>query len=748
MCKIKSENINNHILEQLVKSKYNESTKKYHKLINIILNKDFLEKCYLRIKSNPGNSTPSNDSETLDGINLKWFQKVSNEIKDGTYKPKPRRVVYIQKKNSQEKRRLVINSPRDKIIQEGFRSILSTIYEPLFSNYSYGFRQNKSVHSALRHVKSWKDISWLICLNIEKCFDKINRKKLINILKLQIDDQRFFEIINKFFNSKIMDIKFKTGNTDEGIPQGSIVSPILSNIYLNELDKFVENLMLEFYKGEERRPNPEYSSIRQKSKNKPVSEKNRILKSIRKQKITASDLRDPNFRRVKYARYADDFIIGISGDKKFAKQIMHKVKAFLKTQLYLNVSEDKSSLLSIVHRQASFLGFLLKKTPKHLNPVISQNLKGKEKRARVLKRLKHELVMAEQRELKKIKNNLKNVLAKSPSKNQKYKNIDSNLINKISQIVGKEGFINPYLEKPFFSDSTLRTIMFANKSSIPRDILNSFTSFQKAVDSNLNTTNSEIHLAKVRGKFIDESGKERKVIKKQVDLPIQIYAPTDRIKKRLKNRGVISKKGKPIAFNLMVGESDETILSWYASLARGYLTNYSCADNFYKVKSIINYQIRWSMYHTLAKKHKMSLRKLFSIYGQEFDHKDKLQNIFPSKSEIASVKKAFHLKDSPSKPFDALNLLYLKRTELSFTKCSVENCTNSNIEIHHVRALKTRFELNNLSIITTKKKRVTGWKAYMIAKNRKQLALCSVHHDMLHADKLVFKNKKIFDPNL
>lgn len=150
----------------------------------------------------------------------------------------------------------------------------------------------------------------------------------------------------------------------------------------------------------------------------------------------------------------------------------------------------------------------------------------------------------------------------------------------------------------------------------------------------------------------------------------------------------------------------------------------------------------------LSKKHKISLRKLFSIYGQEFEHKDNLQNIFPSKSEIASTKKAFRLKDSPSKSFDPLNQLYLKRTELSFTKCSVENCTNSNIEIHHVRSLKTRFELNNLSIITKKKKRVIGWRAYMIAKNRKQLALCNVHHDMLHADKLVFKDKKIFDPNL
>merc|ERR1712032_122476 len=124
----------------------------------------------------------------------------------------------------------------------------------------------------------------------------------------------------------------------------------------------------------------------------------RKLKIARKQKITYSDLRDPNFKRIKYARYADDFVIGISGDKKFAKQIMDKVKVFLKTQLHLNVSEDKSSLLSIVHRQAFFLGFLLKKIPKRLNPAISKNLKGKEKRARKKKRLKHELAMAEQRE--------------------------------------------------------------------------------------------------------------------------------------------------------------------------------------------------------------------------------------------------------------------------------------------------------------------------------------------------------------
>jgi hypothetical protein len=155
------------------------------------------------------------------------------------------------------------------------------------------------------------------------------------------------------------------------------------------------------------------------------------------------------------------------------------------------------------------------------------------------------------------------------------------------------------------------------------------------------------------------------------------------------------------------------------------------------------------MYHTLAKKHKMSLRELFSIYGQEFEHKENLQNIFPFKiTKLQVQKKLFYSKIYLQNHLDALNPLYLKKTQLSFTKCSVENCTNSDIEIHHVRKLKTRVDENNLSVKTTKDKRVSGWKAYMISKNRKQLALCVTHHDMLHADKLIFKDKKIFDSNL
>jgi group II intron reverse transcriptase/maturase len=665
-CRFKSEKVNQshdneQIFEQCVQSKFNQNTNKYHKLIDIILDSDFLEKCYFRIKSKPGNSTPSIDGETLDGINRAWFKKISKDIKNGSYTPKPSRVVHIPKPNSNKKRRLVINSPRDKIIQEGFRGILSTIYESKFSEYSYGFRKNKNAHHALKHVKYWKDVSWFICFDIEKYFDSINRKRLINILKKDIDDQRFFDIINKMFNTKVLEMDLKTKYSYEGVPQGSVLSPIFSNVYLDELDKFMEKLMKEFNSGKERKRNQKFRSMTdvRSSKNKTVSERNRRKKEARKQKITQTDLRDPNYIRVKYARYADDFVIGISGDKKFAIEIMNKIKHFIKSDLHLNISDKKSCLISIVHRQASFLGFLLKKTPKHFNPVISQKLKGKEKTARTLKRLKHESLATERRELKKIKKNLKTVIAKSLKKNQsKDKQLSSEIIDNISQLVQKERLSELSFDKPFFSDTTLKTIMYTNKSDIPKEVLDTFNAFKQAIESNLETANNEINDAKTKGKFIDESGKEQKVVTKQNDLPIQIYAPTDLIIQRLKIKGILSKKGKPQAFNPMLSETDPTILQWYSSLARGLLNYYQCADNFYKIKSIINYQIRWSIYHTLAKKHKTTIRKLFIKHGDDFKLDEELQDIFPSKTDVASKKKAFLIKQNFSPPLDALNQLY------------------------------------------------------------------------------------------
>lgn len=226
----------NCILKQLVQLKYNSIKSKYYELINIMWDIHFLKRCYFCIKSNYETHILSVNDKTLNIIDLKWFQKISNEIKNGTYTPKPIWILYIQTKKNEKQKYVIINSLKDKIIQKGFSNILWMIYEPIFSKYSYGLKRNKEVHNVIKHIKSWKDVSWFICLGIEKRFDTIHKKKLIHIMKQEIEDPKFLYVIYKFFNPKASVISSETSNLN-------VLFFILFNIYLNSLDKFIENLI-------------------------------------------------------------------------------------------------------------------------------------------------------------------------------------------------------------------------------------------------------------------------------------------------------------------------------------------------------------------------------------------------------------------------------------------------------------------------------------------------------------------------
>jgi len=221
------------VLKQWVQSKYNKNTKKYYKLIDIILDVEFLQKCYFYINSKSISLTPLIDDKILNGVHKKLFTTISNRIKNRTYMWKSSRVIYISKSGITKTIRLITNSSRNTIIQEGIRKILLTIYEPKFSNYSYGFRQGKSPHYALRQVKNWHHVSWLLCLDTEKYFDSINKKLLINIIKKDIDDQRFFNIMYELLKNNIFEMRLKKNFFIEEVFQESILLPILLNIYLN-----------------------------------------------------------------------------------------------------------------------------------------------------------------------------------------------------------------------------------------------------------------------------------------------------------------------------------------------------------------------------------------------------------------------------------------------------------------------------------------------------------------------------------
>lgn len=729
-------------VEKWVQTKWCEKTRKYRKLIDILTDVEFLKTCYERIRSKPGNLSPGGDDEkeTLDGIDLTWFDKTSQRLKAGTHAFKASRRILIDKTSGKSKRPLTVGSPRDKIIQEGMRAILSSIYEPQFSNSSYGFRPGRSCHMALKEVKGWKDCNWFIEIDIEKCFDTINRKRLISILKEQIEDQRFFDILNGMFNTEIVNVQIGGPDNKHGVPQGSVLSPLLCNIYLNELDQFIEKEKEKQNTGKERQRCPEYRKVtRIRDPNTPWHIRREKLKKAHRLGLSYTNLRDPGYKRIKYARYADDFLIGIAGPKSLAKELFEKVTFFLSQNLQFTISKEKSKLISSTDRHVHFLGINIIQIPKTNLPHIVEGGKSLEYKSRILKRMRHAVNVKEQKELKVFKNMLKNTLAKAASE-QRRKGLPQHQSDVVKNLV----LLCSENRTSALSDSTLFTIMNKDKEIFSADLKKAYDNFLKELNREANDTFEQKHNMKNTG-IHPETGK--RIAIKKVDLPLQLYAPIKIIQGKLRTRGMIGSKGRPIAVLPIQNESDETIIRWFASIARGILNYYQCTDNFHKVKGLANYFIRWSAFHTLAKKHKLTLRQTIQKVGLDFE---KLDNTpFPTKLQIAKMPKKF-ATNNKEEALEPLNKLWLRKTlTIDNTKCTIQGCENTCIEMHHVRKLQTYVDKdsNQVSVLSRSGKRISGIKAYMISKNRKQIALCRKHHDTLHQNPnaFMFENGQILE---
>lgn len=214
-------------------------------LYNLICDVDLLTLAYHNIKSKPGNMTPAINPETLDGISSEFFNDLSKRLKDESFKFSPHRRVRIPKSNGGS-RPLTIASPRDKIVQEAMRIILEAIFEPTFSNTSHGFRPNRSCHSALKYVRDYfKPATWFIEGDLTKCLDSIPQDKLLTLIESKIKDRQLTKLIAKSFKAGYFEFRYYQHDL-AGTPQGSIISPILSNIFLHQLDQFVLNLKDEF----------------------------------------------------------------------------------------------------------------------------------------------------------------------------------------------------------------------------------------------------------------------------------------------------------------------------------------------------------------------------------------------------------------------------------------------------------------------------------------------------------------------
>ena len=345
-----------------------DSSYKFERLYRLLFNEELFYVAYQKIASNEGSTTKGSDGRSIDGMSLARIETLIASLKDESYQPHPSRRVHIPKKNGKT-RPLGIPAFEDKLVQEVVRMILEAIYEGHFETTSHGFRPKRSCHTALLHIqKTFSGAKWFIEGDIKGFFDNIDHDVLVGILRERISDDRFIRLIRKFLKAGYVE-DWTFHNTYSGMPQGGIVSPILANIYLDKLDKYVKEYIRHFDMGTKRRPGKESNdlanerkrTVRKLKKIKDGTEKAALvarLKAIEQERAAfpSGDEMDGSYRRLKYIRYADDFILGVIGSKEDALRIKEDIKSFLSESLALELSEEKT-LITHTGKSAKFLGY-------------------------------------------------------------------------------------------------------------------------------------------------------------------------------------------------------------------------------------------------------------------------------------------------------------------------------------------------------------------------------------------------------
>lgn len=345
---------------------------RFQRLYRNLYNPDFYLLAYKNIYANGGSMTPGVNGITIDGMSSQRIAKLIESLKDRSYQPNPARRTYIAKKNNPAKKRpLGIPSGDDKLVQEVIRMLLESIYEPNFSDASHGFRPQKSCHTALTKIqKTFTGAKWFVEGDIKACFDSFDHHVLIDILRKRIDDEAFISLMWKFLKVGYME-QWQYHMTYSGTPQGSGMSPILANIYLNELDRYMGEYKARFYKPT-RTANPAHRNMASKifyykAKNDKVwddlsvEEKKECARTLRQmrseqRKLPTHPVQETSYKAIQYVRYADDFIVGVIGSHEDAKKLKQDLTVFLKEKLGLTLSTEKTKITNTAEN-ARFLGY-------------------------------------------------------------------------------------------------------------------------------------------------------------------------------------------------------------------------------------------------------------------------------------------------------------------------------------------------------------------------------------------------------
>ena len=309
-----------------------DKTKQFYGLFDLLCDKDWLRLAHDHVAQNAGSMTAG-----CDGITMKAFdedletnlQCLRQRLQTETFEPYPVRRVYIPKANGKF-RALGIPSVADRMVQEALRMILEPIFEADFSPYSFGFRPTRSVRDAIKcllwSTQESKKFFWCIEGDIASYFDTVHHQHLVTLLRRRIKDEWLMALIWKFLRAGVMEGKRRM-ETRQGVPQGGIISPLFSNVYLTELDRYMER----------------YTAL------------SHAEKTRRRQRGQGNYV---------YLRYADDFAVLCNGTKAQAQALKEELTCFLKETLKLELSWEKTKITHL-NEGFEFLGFRIVRNPGH-----------------------------------------------------------------------------------------------------------------------------------------------------------------------------------------------------------------------------------------------------------------------------------------------------------------------------------------------------------------------------------------------
>jgi len=336
-----------------------------------LYNPDLYLRAYGRIYRNAGAMTKGATGDTVDGMTMRKIEDTIELLKNERYRWTPVRRTFIPKKNG-KLRPLGIPTWTDKLLQEVMRSIMEAYYEPQFSDHSHGFRPERGCHTALRDINiSWTGTVWFIEGDIKGCFDNIDHTMLLKIIREKIHDNRFLILLEKLLKAGYLE-QWVYRPSLSGTPQGGIISPILANIYLDRLDNFVEKTLIpEFTRGKQKRSKPEYQRLREKIRRLERKGDTENIGPLYDQlhETPSRDHFDPSYRRLRYARYADDFLLGLDGPKEDAEVIKTRLGQFLRDHLKLEMSPEKTLITHAKTERARFLGYEISTVRRPRSPI-------------------------------------------------------------------------------------------------------------------------------------------------------------------------------------------------------------------------------------------------------------------------------------------------------------------------------------------------------------------------------------------